>query len=149
MEWIADHSWLIWLAVALVLAGIEVASVDFVFLMLAGGALGGAAAAGLGLGGVWQVVIACLIAALLVTIVRPMIKRRLMAGISDADIGMAGRVGGTATVLETVTERSGLVKLGGSTWTARLAPGTREVLPGQDVRVESIDGATVIVAPKE
>ena len=48
MAWFADHAWLAWVGVALALGAIELASVDFVFLMLAGGALAGALAAGLG-----------------------------------------------------------------------------------------------------
>ena len=37
MDWLGDNPWLAWLGVALVLAAIEAATVDFVFIMLAGG----------------------------------------------------------------------------------------------------------------
>ncbi len=40
-------SWIAWVGVALALGAIEAATVDFIFLMLAGGALGGAVAAAL------------------------------------------------------------------------------------------------------
>ena len=39
MSWFSDNSWLSWLGLALVLGAVEAASVDFVFSMLAGGAL--------------------------------------------------------------------------------------------------------------
>ena len=48
MDWFADNPWLAWLGLALILAAIEAATVDFVFLMLAGG--GPAAAAGTAVG---------------------------------------------------------------------------------------------------
>ena len=48
MDWLNDNVWLFWLGLALVLAAIEAATVDFVFLMFAGGALAAAVAAGLG-----------------------------------------------------------------------------------------------------
>ena len=44
MDWLIDNWWLAWLGLAIVLA-IEAATVDFVFLMPAGGAAAGAAAA--------------------------------------------------------------------------------------------------------
>ena len=45
MEWLTDNFWLAWLGIAIVLAAIEAATVDFVFIMFAGGALAGAVAA--------------------------------------------------------------------------------------------------------
>ena len=39
MEWLGDNPWLGWLGIGLALAAIEAATVDFVFVMLAGGAL--------------------------------------------------------------------------------------------------------------
>ncbi|MDO5711763.1 MAG: NfeD family protein, partial [Micrococcales bacterium] len=52
-EWLQGNEWAAWLAVALILGVVEAATVDLVFLMLAGGALAGtiAALAGLGLVG--------------------------------------------------------------------------------------------------
>jgi membrane protein implicated in regulation of membrane protease activity len=39
MDWFGDNPWLGWLGLALILAAVEAATVDFVFLMLAGGAV--------------------------------------------------------------------------------------------------------------
>jgi len=63
MSLFSDSSWLAWLGLALVLAAVEAASVDFVFSMLAGGALAGAVAAALGASLTVQVIAAVVVAA--------------------------------------------------------------------------------------
>ena len=50
-----------------------------------------------------------------------------------------------ARVLETVTETDGRVRLAGETWSARVPDGAQPCMPGDEVRVVSIDGATAIV----
>jgi len=55
---------LVWLGVALVLGVVETVTVDFTFLMLAGGALGGSAAAALGAPITVQVIVAAVTAVL-------------------------------------------------------------------------------------
>ena len=144
MSWFADHGWLAWVGIALALGAIELASVDFVFLMLAGGALAGAVAAVLGVPVVGQVLVSLAVAALALLLVRPVIKRQFT--VPDArDIGTAAQIGRSALVLSTVTGTDGRIKLGGETWTARTAPDAAVCLPGQEVRVVSIEGATAIV----
>jgi membrane protein implicated in regulation of membrane protease activity len=144
MSWFADHGWLAWVGIALALGAIELASVDFVFLMLAAGALAGALAAVLGVPVVGQVLVSLAVAALALLLVRPVIKRQFT--IPEArDIGTAAQIGRSALVLSTVTGTDGRIKLGGETWTARTAPDTAACLPGQEVRVVSIEGATAIV----
>jgi membrane protein implicated in regulation of membrane protease activity len=144
MSWFADHAWLAWVGIALALGAIELASVDFVFLMLAGGALAGALAAVFGVPVVGQVLVSLAVAALALLLVRPVIKRQFT--VQDAQgIGTAAQIGRSALVLSTVTENDGRIKLGGETWTARTAPDAAACLPGQEVRVVSIEGATAIV----
>jgi membrane protein implicated in regulation of membrane protease activity len=75
MGWLNDNVWLFWLGVGLVLAAIEAATVDFVFIMFAGGALAAAVAAALGASFPVQVVVAVGVAVLLLFVVRPIIKR--------------------------------------------------------------------------
>ncbi|NLW98707.1 MAG: NfeD family protein [Actinomycetales bacterium] len=147
MEWFADNWWIVWLGLALVLAAIEAATVDFVFIMLAGGALAGAAAAGLGAPVPLQVVIAVASAFALLFLVRPLVKRRFMDTETDHGIGAAGLIGRDAWVLETITETDGRVKLAGEVWSARVAQGAGVLQPGTQVRVVEIRGATVHVAP--
>ena len=144
MSWFIDNSWLAWLGLALVLGAIEVASVDFVFSMLAGGALAGGVAAAFDTPFEAQVISAVVVAAALLLMVRPIAKRHFTVQ-GDSAIGAVAQVGRSAVVLQTVTEHDGRVKLGGETWSARTAPGTAVLLPGQQVRVVAIEGATAIV----
>ena len=51
-----------------------------------------------------------------------------------------------APLVETVTETDGRVRLAGETWSARVPDGAQPCMPGDEVRVVSIDGATAIVA---
>ena len=138
-----EYAWLLWLGIALAFFAFEAASADFTFLMLAGGALGGSVAAGLGAPFFVQCIVAAVLAAILLTVVRPLLKRRFTVPINN-DIGAAGLVGRSAFVLQPVTRTGGRVKLAGETWSARTGDDT-EILPGEEVRVTSLDGATAVV----
>ena len=56
---------------------------------------------------------------------------------------VASLVGKQATVTQDVTEDSGLVKVWGEDWSARVKEGVR--MKGAKVTIEEIDGATLIV----
>ena len=148
MDWLNDNVWLFWIGVGLVLAAIEAATVDFVFIMFAGGALAAAVAAWLGASFPVQVVVAVGVAILLLFSVRPLIKRQFLDGEVDHQIGASGLVGRQARVLQSGPDSDGRIKLGGETWSARLAAGTTTTVgPGEEVRVIAIHGATAIVSP--
>jgi len=140
-----EHAWLIWIGLALVAGLIEVATVDFVFLMLAGGALAAAGADLVGLGAPLQVLAFAIASGLLLAVARPPL--RVWAEGEPTVTGTAALVGVEARVLEPVSQSSGLVKLSGETWTARVAPGGRTLEVGSTVRVVGIEGATAVVAP--
>lgn len=148
MEWLGDNLWLAWLVLALVLIAIEAATVDFVFVMLFGGALVGAAAAAVGAPVMLQVLLAVGVALLLIGVVRPIVKRQFTDPAASADIGSAALTGRSARVLETVTETDGRVRLAGETWSARVPDGDPPCEPGAEVTVLSIDGATAVVTLK-
>lgn len=135
--------WMIWVGLALVLVALEALTVDFFFVMLGGGALGGAIAAGLG-ADVWlQVVVAAATAIALLLTVRPWLKQRFGGGVAPT-MGAGANIGRSAFALDRVTSSSGQVKLAGETWSARTTGESIE--PGEEVVVESIDGATAIVS---
>lgn len=138
-----DPAWLAWVAVALVLGGIEMATVDFTFLMLAGGALGGAAAAAVGAPLPVQALVAAVTACLLLVGVRPWAKRRFSVRGQRHLMGTAAHVGRTAYVVQSVTRTSGQIRLGGEIWTARTTGDA--IGEGESVRVTAIDGATAVV----
>jgi membrane protein implicated in regulation of membrane protease activity len=139
-----DYGWLAWIGVAIALGAIEAATVDFVFAMLAGGALGGSVAAALGAPFPVQVIVAVVVAGILLGVARPWAKSRFGARPEGITMGIASYIGRSAVVVETVTEHGGRVKVGGETWSASTSdPEPHE--PGEEVRVVRIDGATAVV----
>jgi membrane protein implicated in regulation of membrane protease activity len=137
------QAWLVWLGSALVFVAIEAVTVDFTFLMLAGGALGGSVAAALGAPVGIQAVVAGVVSLALLMLVRPWLKRRFSVR-EQAVMGVAAHIGRSAVALDRVTPSGGRVKLAGDTWSARTLSGSIE--PGEEVVVDSIDGATAIVS---
>ena len=139
-----DYGWLAWIGVAIAFGAIEAATVDFVFAMLAGGALGGSVAAALGAPFPVQVIVAVVVSGVLLGVARPWAKSRFGARPEGITMGTASYIGRSAVVLETVTEHGGRVRVGGETWSASSSdPEPHE--PGEEVRVVRIDGATAVV----
>ncbi|WP_347352626.1 NfeD family protein [Intrasporangium sp.] len=137
------HGWLVWLGVALALVAIEAVTVDFTFLMLAGGAVGGAVAAAFGASFAVQAVVGAIVAVVLLATVRPWLKHRFTPAQREK-MGAEANIGRSAYVIDRVTQSGGRVKLAGETWSARTLGSSIE--PGEEVVVESIDGATAIVS---
>lgn len=147
MDWLESNSWAAWLAMALALGAVEAATVDFVFIMLAGGAAAGGAAAAFGAPFAVQVVTAVVVAAALLGLVRPEIKKHMLAGSPQVALGTASYVGRTGEVTSEVTRDGGRVRIGGEDWSARLVADALPIAVGGRVRIVSIDGATAVVAP--
>jgi membrane protein implicated in regulation of membrane protease activity len=145
MAALADFAWIAWLVLMAIFLVIEMLTLDFTFLMLG---VGGAAGLASDLFGapVWlQVIIAAVVSALLIFLLRPPLLRRLHRGEDAAKTNVPALIGLTGQVVETVTDTSGLVKLtNGETWTARV-PESVSLAPGSSVRVLRIDGATAFV----
>jgi membrane protein implicated in regulation of membrane protease activity len=147
MDWLKDTQWLLWLAAALTASLIEIVSLDFFFIMIAGGALVAAVAAAFDVPVPLQIIIFSVSSGALLFGARPPLKRWAQRTPSVA-MNAAALVGRQALVLETVTDRSGQVKLNGEVWTARPAAGHTQLEVGSDVLVIRIDGATAVVAPE-
>jgi membrane protein implicated in regulation of membrane protease activity len=147
MDWIRDHAWETWLALTLLLGVAELASMDLVLLMLAGGALVGMVAALVGLGGVAQVILGSVAALAALALVRPTIARRLHGG-PDLSLGHGKLVGKQGVVTERITAMEpGRIKLAGEIWTAEPYDESVVIEPGRMVDVLQIRGATAIVHP--
>ncbi|MBE7372439.1 NfeD family protein [Dermacoccus barathri] len=139
-------AWLMWLGVALAMAAVEAVTVDFVFIMLAIGALAGALASFLGAGFVLSAVVAVAVAVGLLFTLRPALRKRLRPKRDNRDIGPMSVVGLTGYVVEPVSDTAGLVKVHGDLWTARTD--VRTTLPlGSSVQVVELQGATLLVDP--
>ena len=82
VDFLQESPWLWWLGAALALAAVEMMTLDFMFLMLAIGALVAMVLAALGLGFTGQVVAFALASLLLLFLVRPVLKRRLLENLS-------------------------------------------------------------------
>mgnify|MGYP003834906781 FL=1 len=139
------HVGLIWLGAAVLLAAGESVGGELFLLMLAGGALGGSAAAFLG-APVWgQALAFALVSIILVAGVRPVIRRRLLSALPEHDTNTAALTGRGGTVVEAVGPGRGLVEIAGDTWTARPLLDGETFEPGEKILVHQIEGATAIV----
>ena len=142
---LVDNPWILWLIVMLVLAAVEMLTLDFIFLMMSLAAL---VTAGVSLAVdsfTAQVVLFALVSVLLIFLIRPIALRRLNRSTPTTRSNAARLIGLRCMVLEPVSPHSGLVRLEGDTWTARTT--TAGPLPkGSTAYVHRIDGATAVVA---
>lgn len=135
---------MLWLIAGVLLVAAEVLSGDFVLLMLGTGALAAAMSSALGTP-VWvDVVTFGVISVALVTLARPMLRRRLHTG-AQVLTNAEALIGGRAVVVSTVNASGGKVKLRGELWSARAFDETQVLEPGQAVTVMGISGATAVV----
>jgi membrane protein implicated in regulation of membrane protease activity len=142
--WIAEHLALTWLAAAVLLAFVELLSLDFVLLMFALGALTASAVSFLG-APLWVAVTTFALGSfVLLFLLRPTLVRRLHAGPTLAT-GFSNLVGKDALVLEAVGPRQGRVQIGSEEWSAR-TEGGESIDEGVEAHVVAIDGATAVVS---
>lgn len=144
--WFLANPWAIWLIAVLVLGLIEMFSLQFFCLMMAGGAVVAGVASFLTGNWVIQVLAFAVASLLLIILVRPSLMRRLTPDDPLTRNNVEALIGARVEVLETVTARQGLVRLEGDTWSARL-DGDVALPAGSLARVVRIDGATAVVAP--
>jgi len=148
---IASFAWIAWLVLILVFVIIEMLTLDFVFLMIAVGSLGGLIAGLFGAPWWLQLVIAAALSVVLLFFIRPPLLHALKRGGDPAKSNVAALIGMGAVVVSTVSRPSGRVRLAsGEPGPARLPPappGPAELVPGEHVVVVSIEGATAVVAP--
>ena len=142
-DWVSDSAWMAWVALAIVLGIVETVTLDFVFVMLAGGAAAGAVVAMTGFGWIAQALVAIGVSVALLGFVRPIAKRHMRAG--GTRTGTAALVGRRGVVVEQVDAEHGLIKLAGEVWTARCYDGQSVIEAGRDVDVIEINGATALV----
>jgi membrane protein implicated in regulation of membrane protease activity len=137
--------WLVWLVLAIVLAGAEALTGDMFLLMLSGGALAATGTSWLFDWPIWaDGVVFLLVSVLLLGVVRPVLRRRFYSGTGLPEPAKALE-GKTALVLDRVAQHAGQVKLEGEVWTARPLDDNDVYEPGDQVTVMRIDGATAVV----
>jgi len=139
-------AWLLWLIAAGLFAAGEMASLDLVLLMFAGGALGGMAVALVGLGVPFQLLAFVLASAALLVVVRPVAKRHLVERTPEQIDGVAVYVGRTAVVSQRVDQDAGRVRLGHDEWSARTQLDGEIFEVGDEVRIVQIEGPIAYVS---
>lgn len=137
---------IIWLVAGVLLAILEVVSLDFVLIFLAAGALAGAGAAALGAPLVIQVGAAAAVGVLGIAAVRPIALRHLRSG-PNALTGVDALIGQKVVVIEDLTPHDGRVKLHGEIWSAQLEDGWDALPVNSTGTVVEIRGATAIIRP--
>jgi len=147
-DWISDNPWVLWVALAVLLAVVEMMSLDLVLLMFALGGLAAAAASALG-GPLWLAILVFAVVSLgLLYFARPAMVARLHDGPTLTQ-GHQALVGHTAVVIDPVTSLGGRVQLSSELWSARSLTQDQAFEPGTEVLVTKIDGATAVVTLKE
>lgn len=139
-------TWLIWLAVAAVLAVGEIVTEGFFLLWFAIGAAAASATSYCGLGTEWVWGVFIVVSGILVIFSRPITNRFTKE--QPAGIGANRYIGRPGVVLEEVNnlENTGQVRIGKEEW--RADSSTDEVIPqGTKVRVTNLDGTHVVVTP--
>jgi membrane protein implicated in regulation of membrane protease activity len=135
----------IWLIAGVILAVAEMFTIDFVLIMLAGGAFA-AALVGVATGSVPLEVLAfAVVSTLGLGAVRPAIKRRLHDSAEKRSLGIDAFEGAEAVVIEQIAEGRGMVKIGGELWQARPYDATQVIEAGAQVRIVEVRGATALV----
>lgn len=135
--------WIAWVAIGLVLLGLEIFCPGAFMMWL------GIAAIGTGLAELlidadfaMQVVIFATLAAASITV-----GLRLRKPSHRLNTQTAGLVGRPATALS-FTGRNGRVRLGDSDWAARVPTGVDPPEPGARLRVDGVDGTVLVVRPE-
>ena len=144
MKWAA----IVWLLLLVVFLAAEAATVSMVSLWFSVSALVALLVALLGGPGWLQGTLFLVISAVLLALLRPLVKRyvtpRITATNVDSVIGSTGLV---TTAIDNVSA-VGQVKLGAMEWTARSTSG-QPIPVGTRVRVDKIEGVKVYVSPAE
>ncbi|GAA0623448.1 NfeD family protein [Sporichthya brevicatena] len=137
-------AWVWWVIAAAVLAGVEVLTLDLIFIMLAGGSLAAAGVAGADGHISLQVAVAIVVAVAGLGLLRPVAMRHLRTT-PEIRTGVDALVGQEALVLSEVGPHEGRVKLAGEVWSARSYDGASTYAAGQTIAVLKIEGATALV----
>ena len=137
--------WVLWLIAAGLFAAGEIASLDLVLLMFAGGALGGLAVALVGGATALQLIAFIVISGLLLAVVRPIATRHLTERTPLQLDGVDSLIGRTASVTREIDISGGRIRMGADEWSARTQHSGESFAVGDVVRILQVDGATAVV----
>ena len=147
-DWLGENSWAIWLSLAFLLAIAEIMSLDLVLIMLAVGALAGAAVAVVAPTLWWlQILVAAGISVMMLLLLRPTLlaKVRNMPGYRSSADKM---VGSSGMAISQIDKSGGEIKVDGQSWSARPYSSDVVIEQGTEIEVYEIDGVIAVVYPK-
>ena len=140
--------WLIWLVAAVVFGVAEIFTLTAALGVLGAAAVVPAVLAALGLPVALQLVAFVVAAAFGVVLVRPVALEHMRRPQLER-FGVDALVGKRAYVIREVSDRDGLVRIGGEDWTARSFDDMTVIPTGAAVNVMRISGTTAYVYPEE
>lgn len=147
---LTQYLWIVWAIFILLFVIIELLTLEFTFLMLAVGSVGGLGANLIGWPWWLQFIAAALLAVLLILTIRPLLLKTMRKGEDPTPSNIPALIGMRGRIVTDVTPTAGLVKLAnGETWSARIddAAGVTSLETGETATVVSIEGATAVVTP--
>ena len=147
-DWLGENSWAIWLSLAFLLGIAEIMSLDLVLIMLAVGALAGAAVAVVAPTLWWlQILVATGISVMMLLLLRPTLlaKVRNMPGYRSSADKM---VGSSGLAISQIDKSGGEIKVDGQSWSARPYSSDVVIEQGTEIEVYEIDGVIAVVYPK-
>jgi membrane protein implicated in regulation of membrane protease activity len=137
---------IVWAAIAVVLVGVEIATLAFIALYLAAGAVGAAIAAAAGGNEAVQVAVFAVVALLSLLLTRkPLLRmmRRTPVVPSNAPT-VVGKRAVVTTAIGAGPGQRGQVRVGTEYWSAR-AHDEEPIAEGTTVTVDALDGVSVVV----
>lgn len=139
----------IWLGIAAVCVLVELFTLELVFMMFAAGAVGAGISGALGAGTPVQILVAALISAVGLFVVRPMGMRYLKKSSPETASNVDALIGQPVRVMTVVGNHTGTVQINGETWSARPVEATSTFSVDAPAVVVRVDGAYLIIeAPK-
>ena len=132
-------AWQVWLVVAVLAGGAEMALPGFVTLWFAVGALAASLGSALGLGVELQLALFSVVSVALFGASRTLFKNAFMRNAGSVKTGVEAMVGQEAVVAEALVEgHGGTVSINGELWSARSLGGP--LSQGERVIVEQVEG---------
>lgn len=140
---------IIWVALIILFAAIEIATVGLTSIWFAGGALAALLCYALGLGVAWQIVVFFAVSLVLLFFTRPWAMKYLKPHLIKTNYEEA--VDKNVCITETVDnlKGTGTAVLNGQEWTARAYEDGRVFEPGMIVKVKEIRGVTLYVGESD
>ena len=136
----------VWLGLIVAFIAVEAATVNLVSIWFIGGSVAGLVCAILGAPTLLQFAVFILVSALLLALLRPLLKKYLR--VKPTKTNADRLVGQEALVTEQIDNlrETGAIRINGVLWTAKSADDT-QIPIGMRVVIERIEGAKVYVKP--